>query len=48
MEAVSGWRLAVSSECGDALRLSLCNVTLRSDIHRLALRPLNYPLTANR
>jgi hypothetical protein len=47
MEAVSGWRLAVSSE-QTALALSLCNVTPGGDILGLARHLLHYPLTANR
>ena len=48
MEAVSGWRLAVSSEDGHAPRLSLCNVTLGGDIPVFACHLLHYPLSANR
>jgi len=48
MEAVSGWRLAVSSESEYALRLSLRHVALGGDIQILACHRLHYPLTANR
>ena len=48
MEAVSGWRLAVSSECRNARRLSLRHVTLGDDIPVLACHLLHYPLTAKR
>ena len=48
MEAVSGSRLAVSSESGCEPQLSLCNVTLTDDITMPAFRSLNYPLSANR
>ena len=48
MEAVSGWRLAVSSESGYALHLSLRYVALGGDNPILAWHLLHYPLTANR